>query len=304
MSRGESKTKSLFAAERVAGNSTAVFSLREGLKGAAIQVVITEDCLCVSTLVDEDISLEANSYTEVAHGYETGLRGTFAAVIGCATVTPSACINICTDLITEACHGYTTGERLVICCTSCTFPSICGCVVCAATPYFVIVASVSTYQLASSRALALACTAVDICAAGTGCQTFTPDGAIPDGSTAASWIIKIDDDTYKFATSKALAEAGTVDAITVLNSPASLTFTPFCSDCASGTVTISYSVDDITYTVDAGAGLLDTPGVINACVCGLTVVDNADGLHYNSFQVEVDVIDSQWVVDIDVSGKV
>ena len=43
-------------------------------------------------------------------------------------------------------------------------------------------------------------------------------------------------------------------------------------------------------------------GIILAA--GLTVIDNADGLHYNSIEVEVDIIDSQWVVDIDVSGKV
>jgi len=150
--------------------------------------------------------------------------------------------------------------------------------------------------------LALAGTGVCITGAGTGCQTFTPNGAIPTGSTACSFIIKIDADIYKLATSKALAEAGTVDTISALNAPASLTFTAACADCTSGTVTVRYSVDCVTYTVDAGAGLLDTPGVILAA--GLTVVDNADGLHYNSLEVEIDIIDSQWVVDIDASGKV
>ena len=304
MSRGESKTKSLFAGTKVAGNSKAVFSLREGLKGAAIQVVIIEDCLSVSSLVDEDLSLAANSYTDVDHGFETGLKGVLAAVVGCVACIASASINICTDLVTECCHGYTTGERFLICATTCTLPSIDGCVVCAATPYYVIVASVSTFQIADSRANALACTAVDICGAGVGTQTFTPNGAIPTGSAACSFIIKIDDDTYKLATSKALAEAGTVDPITALNAPASLTFTAACADCTSGTVTVRYSVDDVTYVLDAGAGLLDTPGVIDGCTCGLTIVDNADGLHYNSIEVDVDIIDSQWVVDIDVSGKV
>ena len=301
MSRGEQRTKGLFNDEKVAGNSKKVFSLRQGLTGAAIQVIIAEDCLCVSTLLDECISLACNSYTEVAHGYETGLRGVLAAVTGCALATPSACISTACCTITEACHGFTAGERGRFT-TSCTLPSFCGCVISACTDFFILNCTTCTYSVATTRALALAGTSVCITGAGVGNQTFTPNGAIPTGSTANSWIIKIDADTYKLATSKALAEAGTVDAITVLNAPASITFTAACADCTSGTVTVRYSVDCVTYVLDAGAGLLNTPGVILAA--GLTVIDNADGLHYNSVEVEVDVIDSQWNVNIDMSGKV
>lgn len=300
MSHIVNKTKSLFAAESVAGNSKKVFSMRGGIKGAAIQVVITADCLSVSTVLDECVSLACNSYTDVAHGFETGLKGTFAAVIGCASTTPAACVAICACriTITEACHGYTKGERGQFTTSCADLPA--G--ICLATNYFVTNVVACTYDISSTRALAIACCAdVAVTDAGTGCHTFTPNGAIPTGSTACSFIIKIDACTYKLATSKVNAEAGTVDAITALNAPASLTFTAAAADCTSGTVTVRYSIDDVTYTVDAGAGLLDTPGVILAA--GLTVVDNQDGLHYNSFEVEVDVTDSQWVVNIDANGK-
>ena len=301
MSRGEQRTKGLFSATNVAGNSKKVFSLRGGLKGAAIQVVIVEDCLCVSTVLDECVSLACNSYTDTAHGFETGLKGTFAAVVGCAecqahtawTISGDCC-NIAT--VTEACHSLTTGERGQISTSACLPAGLSVC-----TNYFAIDVTAGTYRLAATRALALSGCSIAVTDVGCGTHTFTPNGAIPTGSTASSFIIKIDACTYKLATSKANAEAGTVDAITVLNAPASMTFTAACADCTSGTVTVRYSVDDVTYVLDTGAGLLDTPGVILAA--GLTVVDNADGLHYNSVEVEVDVIDSQWVVNIDMSGK-
>ena len=394
MSRGESKTKSLFAGSKIAGNGKAVFSLREGLTGAAIQVVIVEDCLCVSSFVDEDISLDANSYTDVDHGFETGLKGVLAAVTGTTSVFDCEDISVACDQITEAAHDLVTGERgqltvqigcpsttpfcaFAVCCCTLTITEACHCYIkgevgqftttCAdlpaglslATDYFVTNVAACTYDLSSTRALAIACCSdLAVTDQGSGCHTFTPsgtlptelclatnyfiidngactyqlattralalaacpvgivitnlnspasitftaNGAIPTGSTACSFIIKIDDDTYKLATSKVLAEAGTVDPICALNAPASLTFTAAAADCTSGTVTVRYSVDDVTYTIDAGAGLLDTPGTILAA--GLTVVDNADGLHYNSIEVDVDIIDSQWVVDIDVSGKV
>ena len=302
MSRGEAKTKSLFSSTNVAGNSKAVFSLREGLKGAAIQVVIVEDCLCVASLLDECLSLVCNSYTEPCHGFETGLKGTLAAVTGCAECQAHTAWTIsgdCCDIatVTEACHSLTTGERGQISTSACLPAGLCVC-----TNYFAINVTAGTYRLAATRALALSGCSIAVTDVGCGTHTFTPNGAIPTGSTASSWIIKVDACTFKLATSKVNAEAGTVDAITALNAPASLTFTAACADCTSGTVTVRYSVDDVTYTLDAGAGLLDTPGVILAA--GLTVVDNADGLHYNSFEVDVDVIDSQWVVNIDVSAKV
>lgn len=304
MGRSEQKTEKIFQSEEVAGNSKKVFSLRGGLTGAAIQVSIVEACLSVSTFVDEDIDLADNSYVDVAHGFETGLKGVLAAVVACCAVAQTqacwtisgGCCNIAT--VTEAAHGLTTGERGIFTTSGCCEPAgLCDCGV-----YFAIDVTACTYRLAATRALALSGCSIAVTTVGCGTHTFTPNGLIPTGSTACSFIIKIDDDTYKLATSKVNAEAGTVDTISVLNSPASYTFTACCvACCTNGVVTIRYSVNDETYVIDAGAGLLDCTGII--LDAGLTVIDNADGLHYNSIEVDVDVTDSQWIVNIDVSGK-
>ncbi len=301
MGRSEQKTKKIFQSEEVAGNSKKVFSLRGGLTGAAIQVSIVEACLSVSSFVDEDIDLADNSYVDVAHGFETGLKGVLAAVASALKLTPSGCFSVGCDEITEVAHGFVVGERGRFT-TSGTLPDFCCCIVLVGTDYFVIDLTACTYSVATTRALAISGCGVDITACGCGNHTFTPNGLIPTGSTACSFIIKIDDDTYKLATSKVNAEAGTVDTISVLNSPASYTFTACCAACCTnGVVTIRYSVNDATYVIDAGAGLLDCTGII--LDAGLTVIDNADGLHYNSIEVDVDVTDSQWVVNIDISGK-
>ena len=208
MSRGEQKTKSLFAGTKAASVHTAVFDIRGGITGAAIQVVIVEDCISAKAFATTDVIVATNIITEVGHGYETGLKGQFTT-----TTTLPAGISAVTD-------------------------------------YFIIDVGSDTYSIATTRANAIAGTAVNITTQGTGTHTFTPVAA----------------------------------------------------DSTSGTVTVKYSVDGNTYAVDAGAGLLNTPGTILAA--GLTVIDNADGLHYNYVQVVVDVTDSQWVLDIDMSGKV
>jgi len=202
------RTKSLFAATNVAGNSKKVFDLRGGVKGAAIQISIVEACLSASAVPAACVTVACDSYTEAAHGFVDGLKGQWT----------TTCVDLPSGL-------------------------------CAVTDYFVIYVDDCTYKVGSSRANALAGTAVALADAGTGTHTFT----------AA------------------------------------------CADCTSGTVTVRYSVDGNTYTVDAGAGLLDTPGVILAA--GYSIIDNSGDLYYNALEVEVDVTDSQWVVDIDVVGK-
>ena len=304
MSRGEQRTGSLFSNAKVAGNSKKTFSLRQGLKGAAIQVNIAECCVSAKAFLDEDVSLGADTITEPCHGYATGLKGALSVQIGCAKLTPAACFSTACNIITEAAHCFTTGERGRFT-TSVTLPSFCCCVISACTDFFIIDLTACTYNVATTRALAIAGCGVCITAAGAGNQTFTPNGAIPTGlctCAASSFIIQVDACTYKIASSKVNAEAGTAIDITALQSPASVTFTKAAADCTSGTVTVRYSVDCVNYCVDACAGLLDTPGVILAA--GLTAIDNADGLHYNSIEVEVDVTDSQWSVNIDASGKV
>lgn len=307
MGHTRSKTKRLFDSEVVAGSSAKTFDISDK-KGVAIQLGITESCLCTSVFKDECVSLVCDTITETAHGYATGLKGTLSIQIGCAAATPSACISTACCLITEACHGFIAGERGRFT-TSCTLPSFCCCVISACTDFFIISLSAGTYNVATTRANALACTGVCITAAGTGCQTFTPNGAIHTGlctCASSSFIIKVDANTYKIASSKVNAEAGTAIDITALQSPATTTFTAACADCTSGTVTIRYSLcssDSATYLVDACAGgILDTAGVILAA--GLSVVDQSgNDINYNSIQVDVDITDSQWVVDIDISAK-
>ena len=301
MSRGEQRTKGLFSATNVAGNSKKVFSLRGGLTGAAIQVVIVEDCLCVSTVLDECVSLACNSYTDTAHGFETGLKGTFAAVVGCAecqahtawTISGDCC-NIAT--VTEACHSLTTGERGIFTTSACAPAGLCACGV-----YFVIDVSTSTYRLAATRALALSGCSIAVTDVGCGTHTFSPNGEIPAGSTANSFIIKVDDCTFKLATSKALAQAGTVDPITALNAPASMTFTATvtANDCANGTITFhagngsgcfaAANLESISYNLNGN-------GVVNT-------VHEFDPVTFNEIQIDVCVTEGQWILDIDYVGK-
>lgn len=302
MSHTRSRTKKIFDSEVVAGSKAQVFSISDK-RGASIQVGITESCLSTSVFLDECISLSQDTITEAAHGYATGLKGTLSVQAGCAKATPSACISTACCLVTEACHAFTTGERGRFT-TDCTLPSFCCCVVCACTDYFAISLSAGTYNVATTRALALAGTGVCITGAGTGCQTFTPNGAIPTGLSDccdASFIIKVDACTYQVASSKVNAEAGTNINITAVQSPASVTFTAACADSSSGTVTVRYSNGNCTYVADTSIGLLDTPGVIGCC--GLCTIDNSIDIYYTCIQVDVDVTDSQWVVDIAMNGK-
>lgn len=314
MSHTRSKSKRIFSAQAIAGNATATFNLSD-VKHVGMQILMTESCLAVASLVCEDLSLAANSYTEPCHGYETGLKGTLAAVIGCPAAVPIACVALgsaccCPNTFTLACHCLVTGERGRFTTSACdTLPSFCcGCAISACTDYYVINVSASTFKVATSRALALAGTSVCITNTGAGCcvtHTFTPNGAIPTGSIACSWIIKVDDCTFKLATTKIRAQDGCVDPICALNSPASLTFTAACADCTSGTVTVKYSNDSgpcATYLADTEVKVFASAPAILAA--GLSVIDaDPQAIPYQSMQVVVDVTDSQWVTTIDVNAK-
>ena len=78
-------------------------------------------------------------------------------------------VDTATDYITEVAHGFLTG-LIGQMTTSATLPTGLS----LATDYFIIEIDDDTYQLASSLANALAGTAVDITAIGSGDQTFTP----------------------------------------------------------------------------------------------------------------------------------
>lgn len=302
-----SKSKRLFSSQEVAGTATATIDIGQ-YRYASIQVNITEACLTASSVPDECINLNTDKLSESSHGYATGLKGTLTASTGCAKATPAACFNTCCNIITEACHGFTTGERGRFT-TSGTFPDFCCATICACTDYYVISLSCCTYNVATSRANAIAGTGVCITSAGVGNHTFTPNGDVPTGVCACGtyYIINVDDNSYKLASSKANAIAGTAINLTALNAPAATVFTPACGDATSGTVTVRYSnctTKCATYLADTGIGLLSTPGVINACSCGLSVIDAETGvIPYQSIQVEVDVTDSQWISTIDVHIK-
>lgn len=295
---GKQKTQNIVSSKQVAGLYQPTFRVNEGINLASIQINVSETCLSVASLVCECISLTSNSYTEPCHGYATGLKGVLAAVIGCAAVVPSACISVCCDSFTLACHGLTEGERGVFT-TSCTLPT--G--ICACTNYYVIVISSSVFKVAASRANAIAAcpVPVDVAGAGVGNQTFTPNGAIPTGAAACSWIIKVDCDTFKLATSKANAQAETCDPITALNSPASITFTPTATacDCGNGTISFHASNDYANYEA---ANLGSFCYKLNPCGVVNTIYKFSD-VSYNEIQIDVCVTEGQWTIDIDAVGK-
>lgn len=78
-------------------------------------------------------------------------------------------IDITTEYITEVAHGFSTG-LIGQMTTSATLPTGLS----LATDYFIIVIDDDTYQLAASLSDALAGTAINITAIGSGDQTFTP----------------------------------------------------------------------------------------------------------------------------------
>lgn len=301
MSHTRSKTTKLFDSETVAINSIKTISLSDK-QGASIQVGITEVVPNTSIFLDECVSLACDTITEVDHGYVTGLMGTLSVQIGCPVTSPFTSFLPAFCGVFQCCHGFTCGERGRFT-TTCTFPSFCCCVICACTDFYIINVSPAFYRLAGTRALALSNTPLCLTCAGFGCHTFTPNGAIPTGlstCTNASFIIKVDDCTYKIASSKVNAEAEVALDITALQSPASITFTNGV-DCNNGTVTIRYSNGSCTFVTDTSIGLLDTPSIIGPC--GLSIIDNSTDMRYSCMQVEVDIENSQWVVDVIINTK-
>lgn len=95
----------------------------------------------------------------------------YAITLNIVVDTPAAGVftAAASDLVTDVAHGFTTGLKGQASTTT-TLPA--GLAL--TTDYFVIVISADTYKLASSLALALAGTAIDITDAGTGTHTFTP----------------------------------------------------------------------------------------------------------------------------------
>ena len=107
--------------------------------GLSIQVSAVECCLSAAAFTACDVSAACDTITEASHGYETGLKGQFATSCGLCDVLPAG-LSTCTD-------------------------------------YFVIDVDDCTFAVATSRALAVAGTKVNITDGGVGCHTFTPAAA-------------------------------------------------------------------------------------------------------------------------------
>lgn len=80
-------------------------------------------------------------------------------------------VTVAADTITETAHGMETGDGPVRVSSSTTLPAGLA----AATDYWVIRVDANTFKLATSRANALAGTAIDLTSQGTGTHTLTRD---------------------------------------------------------------------------------------------------------------------------------
>jgi len=105
-----------------------------------------------------------------------------------ATSYEEADVNVANDTITETAHGYATGLEVVESTTG-TLPAPLAVL----TDYYVIRVDANTYKLATSKANAVAGTAINLTDDGTGTHTTTPN-ALSGGS--ASIQVSRDDVTY------------------------------------------------------------------------------------------------------------
>lgn len=306
---GDQRTEATFNGS-TADTSSNTFSLRRGLSNLGIQVTYSEEVKVANSLVDEDISISADTFTETAHGFETGLVGTVSAVATLFKLTPAACFNLCcsTNDITEVGHAFISGERGRFT-TSITLPSFCCALIIVCTDYYVIVVDPCSYQVADSRANALAVDAccnpapipVNITATGCGNHTFTPNGVLPTGLCSCAcmaFIIKVDDDTYQLSATR----GGSAQDITALGAPAEVIFTPTtpAGACGNSIVSFDATIDGVNF-VDISA---DFPDIcLVACTCASSsIVTKLDAV-WNEVRVTNTVTLGQWSLDVDIVGK-
>ena len=105
-------------------------------------------------------------------GAQTTYAGTIADAYEAAEVAtiPTTDVNITDNIITETAHGFVTGQPIVY--ANGGGSSITG--LTSATTYYAIVLTANTFKVATTQALALAGTAIDISGTGNNAQTFTP----------------------------------------------------------------------------------------------------------------------------------
>jgi hypothetical protein len=153
-----------------------------------------------------NVDITANSLLSASHGLVTGDRILFtedasptALSIGAAGVTNAS------NTFTSTDHGFITGDKVLVTEDN-TLPS--G--LTTATTYFAILVDADNFKLASSYANAIAGTAVSISDDGTGANSYDAVPA-PTNLTSATqyWVIKVDVDNFKLATTYANAVAGT-----------------------------------------------------------------------------------------------
>ena len=235
---------------------------------AAVHLYICNGCAATG-ITDENFAFCTDIITAPCHGLLENQRGQFTAVIGCA-VCYTPC-NVCTtcNTITIVGHGLTTGERGQFTSTGCVASPLSTC-----TNYYVISVDPCTIKVATSRANALAGTpVVCFCLAGTGCQTFTPNGTIPNGLSTCTnyYLICVTTNTFKVSAT----EGGCAVNITAGNAPASNTFTPNGILPAALTDGGCYY---LTCVVTGACGSFKLKSTV--CGAAISFCDNSGGVKY------------------------
>ncbi len=146
-------------------------------QSGSVLLAVCETCPAGSTLtVGGDVYYVTRAITPTTDLSTSGARQTYADSIGTAYETGEAAtiattdVNTTTHVITETAHGFVTGQKVTYSDASST--AITG--LTDATNYYVIKLTANTFKVATSRANALAGTAIAISGTGNNSQTFTP----------------------------------------------------------------------------------------------------------------------------------
>ncbi len=172
-----------------AGNSITIAYTAGGTAGAevvtvtgtAISVSIDVTPITGSTATQVKAAIDASGPAGIVIATITGTAGNVQAAAAAAPLATGVNSNVNTvaDTITIAANTYTTGLKVRLTSTG-TLPA--G--VTTGVDYFVIVVDANTFQLASSLALALAGTAIDLTSQGTSGATNTVTATALAGGTA------------------------------------------------------------------------------------------------------------------------
>lgn len=122
-----------------------------------------------ATLADTVIESERGFVLDLQNAQHVSFQVNATIVTTVANLDSATDVNSTTDTFTKTSHGYFTGLKGEFT-TSDTLPT--G--ISAATPYYIIVTGVNTFQIATSLSNALALVPLDFTSDGVGIQTFTP----------------------------------------------------------------------------------------------------------------------------------